>query len=142
MTLLPIYNYVTTGEPFINTYAIVWKYDTVGFGPEHGPNGYDLAKMWHNLKADIRDFGQYLLGWPLARNISIVWAFILFGLVLPKRSKTDWLILTPTMTCIIAYMAFWARSGDIYGPRYYSESLPFFWILASRGLLKFEQYKI
>ena len=34
-------------------------------------------------------------------------------------------------------MAYWARGSSLYGPRYYAEALPFLWIIAARGLLKF-----
>jgi hypothetical protein len=34
-------------------------------------------------------------------------------------------------------MAYWARGSSLYGPRYYAEALPFLWIIAARGLIKF-----
>ena len=38
----------------------------------------------------------------------------------------------------MAHTAYWARGGGgAYGPRYYSEAMPFLWIVAARGLIKF-----
>lgn len=143
-SLLPLYNTITTGNPLTNTYTLIWSYDTIGFGPTHGSHGYTLEKMWRNLKTDIQEFNQFSLGWPVVQGygIPLAWIVIFLGLLLPKREKKDWLVITPVITLMMAYMAYWARSGGIYGPRYYTEALPFVWIIVSRGLLKFEQYKI
>jgi hypothetical protein len=37
----------------------------------------------------------------------------------------------------VAQMAYWARGSSLYGPRYYAEALPFLWLIAARGLIKF-----
>jgi hypothetical protein len=142
--LLPLYNAITTGNPLMNTYTLIWSYDTIGFGPDHGSHGYTLEKMWRNLKTDLAEYNQFSLGWPVVQGyaIPLAWIVVLFGLLLPKREKRDWLVIIPAITLILAYMAYWARSGGIYGPRYYAETLPFFWIIVSRGLLKFDQFKI
>jgi hypothetical protein len=41
------------------------------------------------------------------------------------------------VSLIVAQMAYWARGSSLYGPRYYAEALPFLWIIAARGLIKF-----
>jgi 4-amino-4-deoxy-L-arabinose transferase-like glycosyltransferase len=49
----------------------------------------------------------------------------------------EWALLLPAVSLIVAQMAYWARGSSLYGPRYYAEALPFLWIIASRGLIKF-----
>ena len=140
--LVPLYNYITTGDPLLNIYTLIWKYDRVGFGPEFGPSGYDLQKLWINLKGDFSDLLSFNLGWPVISGISLSAIFILLGIVLPERKKMDACLLIPPAALIAAYTAYWASSGGIYGPRYYAEALPFLWILAARGVMKFAQYPV
>jgi len=140
--LVPFYNFITTGDPLLNTYTLIWKYDRVGFGPEFGPSGYDLQKLWINLKGDFSDLLSFNLGWPVISGISLSAIFILLGIILPERKKMDACLLIPPAALIAAYTAYWASSGGIYGPRYYAEALPFLWILAARGVMKFAQYPV
>lgn len=141
-SLVPLYNYLTTGNPLLNTYTLIWEYDRVGFGPEFGPNGYNLQKLWINLKGDFTDLLSFNLGWPVISGISLSAIFILLGIVLPERKKIEACLLIPPAILITAYTAYWASSGGAYGPRYYAEALPFLWILAARGVLKFAQYPV
>jgi len=75
-------------------------------------------------------------------GISLSAIFILLGIILPERKKMDACLLIPPAALIAAYTAYWASSGGIYGPRYYAEALPFLWILAARGVMKFAQYPV
>lgn len=140
--VIPLYNYITTGDALLNPYTLVWEFDTIGFGPEHGRYGYTLQKLWINFKADFPKFGALSMGWPVIKGIPFSWVFLLLGLLLNKRNRLDWALLVPIVTLIVAYMAYWAASGAIYGPRYYFEALPFIWILVARGLMKFDQYPV
>ena len=135
--ILPLYNLAATGSPFANTYTLWWPYDTVGFGPEIGRNGHTLQKAMVNFRVDFPIFNETLLGWPVWLGIPVVWLVIGLGLFLPERTKYDWLLLAPPVALILAHMAYWAHSGGLYGTRYYAEGMPFLWILAARGLLKF-----
>jgi hypothetical protein len=49
----------------------------------------------------------------------------------------EWALLLPAVSLIVAQMAYWARGSSLYGPRYYAEALPFLWLIAARGLIKF-----
>lgn len=140
--LIPLYNFITTGDPLLNTYTLIWEYDRVGIGPEYGPSGYNLEKLWINFKGDFQDLQLFNLGWPVIGGISVSAIFILLGIILPKRQKLEACLLLPAVTLIAAYMVYWASSGGMFGPRYYAEALPFLWILAARGVLKFAQYPI
>jgi 4-amino-4-deoxy-L-arabinose transferase-like glycosyltransferase len=52
-------------------------------------------------------------------------------------SIREWALLLPAVVLIVAQMAYWARGSSLYGPRYYAEALPFLWLIAARGLIKF-----
>ena len=140
--LIPLYNYITTGDPLLNPYTLIWEYDRVGFGPDYGPTGYNVQKLWINLKGDFSDLQSFNLGWPVLGGISVSAIFILLGIILPRRRKLDAALLIPPAALMTAYMAYWASSGGVFGPRYYAEALPFLWILAARGVLKIAQYPV
>jgi hypothetical protein len=135
-SLWPVYNLAATGSPLANTYKLIWPYDTVGFGPEHGPHGHTLLKGWRNLKHDLPIFGETLLGWPPVFGLPAAWIAIGLGLIFPARRQSTWLLLLPAISLILAQSAYWAVGGGLYGARYYAEAAPFLWILAARGLLK------
>jgi hypothetical protein len=50
---------------------------------------------------------------------------------------TEWGLLLPAVALVVAQAAYWARGSSLYGPRYYAEAMPFLWIIAARGLIKF-----
>ncbi len=137
--LLPLFNLAVTGSPFTNPYQLWWPYDTVGFGPDVGRNGHTWAKVVINLKADWPIFNETVLGWPVWLGIPLTWVAVGLGLVLKPWDRREWALLIPPMALIVAYMAYWAHSGGLYGVRYYTESLPYFWILAARALIKLSQ---
>lgn len=138
----PVYNLAATGSPLTNTYKLIWPYDTIGFGPEHGPHGHTLMKGWRNLRHDFPIFGETLLGWPPVLGFPLVWVVIGLGLVFPVRRRSAWLLLLPPISLILAQTAYWAVGGGLYGARYYAEAAPFLWILAARGLLKISTNRI
>lgn len=135
--LLPLFNWAVTGSPLTNTYTLWWPYDTVGFGPGIGRDeGHTLVLAFTNAKLDLAAFRTALLGWPAPFGIPLVLLPLLAGLILAPRSRRDFLLLAPPLTLILFHLAYWARAGYFYGGRYYSEGMPFLWLLAARGLLK------
>jgi hypothetical protein len=135
---LPFYNWAVTGSPFTNTYTLWWPYDTVGFGAAYGRlGGHTLELGLLNAKLDLSAFQTALLGWPVPLGVPLVALPLLLGLALAPRSRNDLLILLPPAALILAHLAYWARAGEFFGGRYYSEGMPFLWLLAARGLLKF-----
>ena len=136
--LLPLFNWAVTGSPFTNTYTLWWSYDTVGFGPGIGRDeGHTLVLAFTNAKLDLAAFRTALLGWPAPFGIPLVLLPLLAGLILAPRSRRDLLLMAPPLALILFQLAYWARAGSFYGGRYYSEGMPFLWLLAARGLLKF-----
>lgn len=137
VSIWPLYNWLATGSPTTNTYTLWWPYDRVGFGPGYGRldgHTWDLALL--NFKYDFPDLGVMLLGWPAVLGVPLAWLVVLLGLVWPDRNRRDWALLAPPTLLVIAHLAYWARGGGLFGPRYYAEGLPFLWLLAARGLIK------
>jgi 4-amino-4-deoxy-L-arabinose transferase-like glycosyltransferase len=139
IALLPLYNYATTGSPTTNTYTLWWPYDSVGFGPQvgRGDDGHTWDKAVLNFKLDFPALGVTLLGWPTVFGLALSWLPIALGLVWPPHDRRDGALLIPPTLLVVAYFAYWARGSSLYGPRYYAEGLPFLWIVAARGVLKF-----
>jgi 4-amino-4-deoxy-L-arabinose transferase-like glycosyltransferase len=141
--LLPLYNSIVTGSPFTNTYTLWWPFDTVGFGPGTGraAGGHTPVTALVNAWWDLFAFQTALTGWPAPLGFPLVVLPLIMGLLLAPRSRNDLLLLFPPLALILIYLAYWARAGEFYGGRYYSEGMPFLWLLAARGLLKFSAGK-
>ncbi len=136
--VLPLYNAALTGSPWTNTYALWWPMDRIGFGPGIGvsPGGHNLQTALMNFRLDFPPFGLMWLGWPDVIGVSLAWLPLLAGLLWPPLSKRDWGLMLPPILLIAAYLLYWARGSSFYGPRYYSEAMPFLWLIAARGLIK------
>ena len=136
--LLPLYNYAVTGSPLTNTYTLWWPYDTIGFGPDFGRlGGHTPALALLNATLDLSAFQTAVTGWPAPLGFPLVILPLIFGLLLAPRKAHDAFLLLPPLFLIAAHLAYWARAGPFFGARYYSEGMPFLWLLAARGLLKF-----
>jgi 4-amino-4-deoxy-L-arabinose transferase-like glycosyltransferase len=138
-SIWPLYNFVTTGSPATNTYTLWWPYDTIGFGPNvgRGDDGHTWDKAMINFRLDFPLFGEALLGWPSVVGWSLSWLPVALGLVWPQLDKRDWALMIPPALLIVAHFAYWARGEGLFGPRYYAEGMPFVWVVAARGLIKF-----
>jgi 4-amino-4-deoxy-L-arabinose transferase-like glycosyltransferase len=134
--LLPLYNWVAAGSPLTNTYTLWWPYDSVGFGPAHGPHGHSWSQAVGNFNHDFPIFGETLVGWPIWQGVPVVWGVVGLGLLLHPWKKSEWGLLLPAAALIGAHLAYWAASGGLYGVRYYTEAAPFLWLLVARGLIK------
>jgi hypothetical protein len=134
----PLYNWLATGSPTTNTYTLWWPYDRVGFGDGYGrlDGGHTWERAVQNFSFDFPDLGVTVLGWPSIAGVSLTWVIVLLGLVWPDHNRRDWALLVPPTLLVIAHLAYWARGGGLFGPRYYAEGLPFLWIIAARGLIK------
>jgi 4-amino-4-deoxy-L-arabinose transferase-like glycosyltransferase len=152
------FNLAATGSPITNTYTMWWTYDRVGFGLGHGRDleGHTLQKGLSNTVLDLAEFPAGLFGWPEPSGVALAWLPIGLGLAWPADDRTDlrpssfvlrlgalrgyateWGLLLPAVALVAAQAAYWARGSSLYGPRYYAEAMPFLWIIAARGLIKF-----
>jgi hypothetical protein len=134
VALQPIYLTIVTGSPTTNLYLIVWKYDTVGFGPEFGRTGHTIQDGLRTASRDALIFASDLFGWPKASWVPLVPGLI-FGFAELKRERKFWpvLLLAPTVMLIVAHMSYWI-GAELYGPRYYYEGHPGMAILAALGI--------
>jgi 4-amino-4-deoxy-L-arabinose transferase-like glycosyltransferase len=137
-SIWPVYNWLATGSPLTNTYTLWWPYDRVGFGDGYGrlAGGHTWEQAVQNFNFDFPDLSVTALGWPSIAGVSLTWVIVLLGLVWPDHNRRDWALLVPPALLVIAHLAYWARGGGLFGPRYYAEGLPFLWIIAARGLIK------
>ncbi|MBI5567487.1 MAG: glycosyltransferase family 39 protein [Chloroflexi bacterium] len=138
VSIWPLYNWLATGSSATNTYTLWWPYDRVGFGDGYGrlDGGHTWERAIQNFNYDFPDLDVMLLGWPSIGPVSLVWVVVLLGVVWPDHNRRDWALLVPPALVVMAHLAYWARGGGLFGPRYYAEGLPFLWIIAARGLLK------
>jgi 4-amino-4-deoxy-L-arabinose transferase-like glycosyltransferase len=132
--LVPVYQWLVTGDPWLNPYVLWWPYDRVGFGPNAGamPGGHSPFYAWINLKQDLPRAATDVLGWP-----ALSWVPLLLGLALPHRRLRDWALAAPFASLVIAYLFYWIGSpARLWGPRYYFEGFGGLWLLAAVGLWK------
>jgi hypothetical protein len=132
--LLPAYQWLVTGDPWLNPYLLWWPYDRLGFGPGIGamPGGHSPFYAWINLEQDLSRAATDLLGWP-----KLSWLPLLLGLALRPRRQRDWALPLPFLCLVVAYMFYWIGSpARLWGPRYYFEGFGGLWLLSAVGLLK------
>lgn len=136
-TLLPVYQWAVTGDPWLNPYVLWWPYDRLGFGPGIGamPGGHSPYYAWINLKQDLSRAATDVLGWP-----GLSWLPLLLGLTLRPRRR-DLALLAPFGCLVVAYLFYWIGSPSrLWGPRYYFEGFAGLWLLAAVGLRKSWQW--
>jgi len=142
MPIVPAYNYAATGDPFQNTYQLVWEYDRVGFGPEIGRHGHTLEKGLRHTRFDLSLTAVDLFGWQFVPlndtqrehlltdgdtypGQGYSWVLLPFGLAvgLFHRRRRWALLLTGVVLSLIgAHLAYWIGSQR-YSTRYYFEAL-------------------
>jgi hypothetical protein len=134
VALQPISLYILTGNPLTNLYLMIWKYDTVGFGPQFGRGGHTVAEGLRTAGLGVKLFASDLFGWDKWSWAPLVLGLI-FGLTEVKMARKFWpvLLLAPTVLLIIVHIAYWV-GAEIYGPRYYYEGHPGVTILAALGI--------
>ena len=157
VALLLAYNAYTTGSPVRFGYELWWEYDRIGFGPDIGPRGHDLARGILNTRYNLDALRHLLYGWPerltlLPAGIAVVVAALaLLGRAAPLR-RQDWLarrwppargsspwgwdllLAASVVSLVVVHIAYWTP-GQMYGPRYYFEATGALALLTARGLL-------
>ena len=130
IALLLIYNYFTTGNPFLFGYQK--HYHTLGFlgssqlGPPHTLKGGII-----NTSNNLIGLNLYLFEWPIP---SLIPLFIFFALSV-KKTRWEYIFLSSCVSVIIVYFFYWYQ--DLcFGPRFYYSLLPFMVIFTVRGFLE------
>jgi hypothetical protein len=122
---------VETGSPFLNPYAILWPYDTPGFGPDHGVGGYTTVNMINNLKYNLETLGLNLFGYPGYLNLLP----LSLALIFDRRQLWNYRFLFIFLSLVAVYAFYWNYGGHNAGfPRYYFDALPYLLLLSARGI--------
>lgn len=141
--LIPVYRFVATSNPFLNTYTLVWEYDKVGFGPDHGRIGHTWKMGWDTALDDLTLTAADMYGWQLepfslqqrdhllrassaypGTGISYVLLplGLIVGLLFSRQRRWTLLLAIIPLSIIIFQMAYWIGSQR-YSTRYYFEGL-------------------
>lgn len=129
-SLLFLWQYALTGNPWLNPYTLWWPYDRVGFGAGIGlhPDGHQPYHAWVNTKFSLRVGSSDLFGWG-----RLSWLFMPVGLVVLRKNRPAWLIITLGVSLILAYGFYWIGAW-VLGPRYYYEGMISTTLLTSAGI--------
>ncbi len=125
-----------TGDWFRLAQDLVGSYDRPGFGPGHGDaQGHTPALGVYNTLVYLRTFATVFDGWPAPLALAPIALGLVAWVGEKVRQKLAWdaLNVLAALGLIGAYFAWWS-STTIFGPRYWYEALPFFLLLAARGL--------
>ncbi len=128
--LLFFWQYLLTGDPWLNPYTLWWPYDKIGFGPGFGvtTTGHNLQIAYQNMKVSLAIGAFDLFGWGPLSCI-----FLPFGLWAVRRQRQAWLVGGVFPAIVILYMAYWIGSY-LFGPRYYYEGLFSLTLLSAAGI--------
>lgn len=125
-----LWQYLVTGDPFMNPYTLWWPYDKVGFGPGHGrsESGHTLYKAYINTRHSLKVGAMDLFGWgPYS------WIFLPFGLWAARQNGKALLVSSVFPSLVTVYLAYWIGSW-LFGPRYFYEGLFSLTILSAAGI--------
>lgn len=129
-SMILVWQYALSGDPFTNPYTLYWPYDRLGFGPGIGvqEGGNSPYWAWINTKNSLRVGASDLFGWPM-----ISWLFMPFGLFAIRKNKNGLLVSSILLTLVLAYTLYWIGSW-VLGPRYYFEGLIAAVLLTAAGI--------
>ena len=129
--LLPLWQWVVTGDPARSPYTLWWSYDHLGFGPGVGPQPGGHSPYWAfiNTRFSLWVLETDLFGWP-----SLSWLFLPFGLWALRRSLAMWLSVAVFPSLVVVHGLYWA-SALSHGPRYYFEALPALAVVSAAGVV-------
>lgn len=123
------YNAYFTGNPFFPPQQLWWSYDSVGFGPQHGPWGFTPVDALNNTSRNLLELLEHTYGWPEFLTLSLA----LVPFVTGRFRAWDWLLAASLVSLVAGYGLWWA-DGIMYGPRFYFEGLGFLLLLTARGV--------
>lgn len=126
------WQYLITGDPFLNPYTLWWSYDKIGFGPGVGrtEQGHNLHLANINTRFSLRVGKGDLFGWA-----TYSWIFLPFGLValFLRRNWRGFLLAAVFPSLVLFYLAYWVGAW-LYGPRYFYEGLFSLTLLSGAGI--------
>lgn len=129
-SLLLVWQFAVSGDPFLDPYTLWWKFDRLGFGPGIGiyPGGYTLLQGIQNAATMLVETARELFGWGI-----FSWLFLPLGMWVIRRKRTVWPVAAVFFSLVVSYLFYWAWVGR-YGPRYYYEGLYSLTLLSAAGI--------
>ena len=126
-----IYNWLSTGDPWMMTYLKYTETQRLGFGIRHfGRIDHSLSRGFEILVTNLASLNIWL--WGFFGSL-----FVCFGLMAIGWKKYWTRLLIGTALSIwLGYILFWHRGSLDFGPIYYLETLPFLILGASLGIKK------
>lgn len=135
--LIPLHNAAATGDPGANLYTLVWDYDVIGFGPDHGRSGHTPEKALRNMQRDLALWSSDLFGWQMDANLhdglaestgwwlgpGLSWLLIPVGVAAGRRQPWTWLLLGVFLGLVGVHLLYWIGAA-VYSARYYAEAIP------------------
>lgn len=105
--IIPLFNWMATGDPSKNLYTMVWSYDSLGFGEGHGRNIHTLEKGLRQTRWDLSLTAADVFGWQTGSidanarehilneadywpNVGLSWLLLPFGLLIGFRRRWWW----------------------------------------------------
>jgi hypothetical protein len=119
------YNGAITRDPFVSPRAEVDPGDHPGFGPDH-----TLGLGLVFADQDLNDLQFELFGWPPIVGLSVM----ALPFVLGKVARRDLLLAGGALVMVAGFVGVSGHGIGAMGPRYYYEGLPWFVLLAARGV--------
>jgi len=129
-SLLFLWQYHLTGDPFLNPYTLWWDYDRVGFGEGIGvvPGGHTLHIARINLRQSLNAGWHDLYGWG-----GYSWLFLPFGFLAALKNWRGLLAGAVFPSLLFIHIFYWIGS-ELFGPRYYYEGLYSLTIFTALGI--------
>jgi hypothetical protein len=128
-----LYNRALTGSFLTFPYQLFGRYHQLGFGagigaPTFNLPGHSPLKLVINLLYNLFVLNLHLFGWAF---LSLTFLILGLGTRGYYRHLLLWL---PAAGLFIAYSLYWFHGITPWGPKYYSEALPFFIITGAIGI--------
>jgi len=124
------YNYALTGDPLLPPFLACNPHDRIGFGDGVESN-HSLGRGLSILENTFFYLLDNLFGWP--HYLTLV--FIIIPFILASEDRRDWLLLSSCVAISVAYIFYFARIRQHFGPRYWFEAMPAYIILSARGIV-------
>lgn len=137
VVLLLLYNRALTGNLRLELYTLYWRYDRLGFGPHVSRHGFTVAQGLWNTSIRLEMLQAHLFGWPFYLALALP----AVPFVLGRANRWDVIFALSALLVVGVYALYW-WPGITYGPRYYYVAIPWFSLLAARGLAELAHWPI
>ncbi|HUS83618.1 MAG TPA: hypothetical protein VMX56_00615, partial [Anaerolineales bacterium] len=129
-SLLFLWQWALSGDPWMNLYTLWWPYDRLGFGPGIGvtESGHNLYWAIYNTRFSLAAGIHDLFGWPW-----LSWILLPLGLLALRKDRDGWLTFSVFPGLVLVYGFYWVGAW-LFGPRYYVESVPGLAMISAAGI--------